>query len=183
MYIITRKYTVAENLLRNTISIISVCIKKFCSEASRQRFYYVAVPYIYPFEYMLTVSYKLLTIAGSFCNSEDKMRSQHDRLFFFKGMISPNSDFPQPKYLFLYSHIYLMYMHTLLNFYVYIHNRVLRQDLTNWITLHFDNNVVWQLCNICNFCESTSYSLKAYLFIEENSREKMEKKKKRLALR
>lgn len=61
----TRKYTVAENQLRDTISIISVCVKKFCSEASGQGFYYAAVLYIYPFEYMLTVSYKLLAFADS----------------------------------------------------------------------------------------------------------------------
>lgn len=49
MCIMTRKYSVAENQLRNTISIISVYVKKFCSEASGQGFYYAAVPYIYPF--------------------------------------------------------------------------------------------------------------------------------------
>lgn len=83
MYIITQKYTVAENPLRNTISIISVYVKKFCSEASGQGFYHAAVPFIYPFEYMLTMSYKLLAIAGSFCNSEDKMQSQHGGLLVF----------------------------------------------------------------------------------------------------
>lgn len=82
MYNMTRKYTVVENQLRNTISSISICVKKFCSEATGQGFYYAAVPYIYSFEYMLTVSYKLLAFAGSFCNSKDKMQSQHDGLFF-----------------------------------------------------------------------------------------------------
>lgn len=62
-------YTVAENRLRNTSSIISVCVREFCSEATGQGFYYAAVLYMYPFEYMLTGSYKLLAFADSFCNS------------------------------------------------------------------------------------------------------------------
>lgn len=69
--------------IKNTISIISVCVREFCSEATGQGFYYVAVLLIYPFEYMLAVSYKLLAFADSFCNSIDKMQSQHCGLFFF----------------------------------------------------------------------------------------------------
>lgn len=83
IYILTRRYTVAENWLRNTIAIISVCVREFSSEATGQGFYSAAVLYIYPFEYMLTVSYKLLAFADSFCNSKDKMQSQHYGLFFF----------------------------------------------------------------------------------------------------
>lgn len=83
MYTVKRKNTVAENQLRNTISAISVCIREFCSEATGQGFYYAAVPYIYPFECMLTVSYKLLAFTDSYCNSKDEMQSQHCGLFFF----------------------------------------------------------------------------------------------------
>lgn len=79
----TRKYTAAENQLRNNISIILFCFREFCSEATRQGFYYGAVLYIYPFEYMLTESYKLLAFADSFCNSKDKIQSQQYGLFFF----------------------------------------------------------------------------------------------------
>lgn len=82
MCIMTRKYTVAENQRRDTISIISVCVMESCSEAIGQGFYNAAAPYIYPFEYMLMVSHKLLAFAHSFCNSKDKMQSQMMDFFF-----------------------------------------------------------------------------------------------------
>lgn len=58
MYIMTREFTGAATLLRNTVSIISVCIRELCTECTGQVFYSAAVLYSYPFEYMLTVSYK-----------------------------------------------------------------------------------------------------------------------------
>ena len=82
MYIMTRKYIIVPNQLRNTTSTISVCIGEFCSEATEQGFYCAAVSYIYSFEYMLTVSDKLLAFADSFCNSKDEMQTQHYDIFF-----------------------------------------------------------------------------------------------------
>lgn len=130
----------AEHQLRNTISVFSVCIREFCSEATGRGFYCAAVPYIYSFEYMLTVSYKFLAFADSLCNSKDEMQSQHDGLvvvvlkewFHLKVwliFLFQSTDF----YIYIYT---LMCMCTLLSFYIYPHSRVLKHDFPNSAVLH-----------------------------------------------
>lgn len=72
-----------------------------------------------------------------------------------------------------------MYMYTLLSFYTHTHNIVLKQDLTNSIILC--TSVALLFCSsaiFVIFVRANSYSPKTCLFIEENSRGKMEKNKK-----
>ena len=134
MCTMTRKYIIVPDQLRNTTSTISVCIREFCSEATEQGFYCAAVSYIYSFEYMLTVSYKLLAFADSFCNSKDEMQTQHYDILLRNDLTSKCNGFPLPKYLFLYSCIY--FKMCIFYFQIYTHNRVLKHDFTNSVIIH-----------------------------------------------
>ena len=99
---------------RNTISTISVCIQEFCSEATGQWFYYAAVPYIYPLEYMLTMTCKLLAFADSFCNSKEEMQSQHYGLFFLKEWFHLKMEL----ILFFWSIYFYIYTYILICIYI-----------------------------------------------------------------
>lgn len=112
----TRKYIVFANEVSNSVLIILVCIREFCSETTGQGFYSAAIMYIYPFEYMLTVSYKLLPFTDNICNWRCNANSAL-LLFFFQFLKNILSqivmNFPLPSYLFYICSYILMCMYVI----------------------------------------------------------------------